>query len=127
VSSAKVGIAIYKDSLNSPPVREEKVVTDIMGMVEKPEASTYYVKVYTYDSWQSGLPCSYTLTARRSMEELTLGRMLPNQQLAKGGDIRWYQVFTPGNRTLFVALVKKSKMEIKCNSSISILVFFRYH
>jgi hypothetical protein len=43
------------------------------------------------------------------MEELTLGRMLPNQQLAKGGDIRWYQVFTPGNRTLFVALVKNLK------------------
>jgi hypothetical protein len=108
-SGADVGIAIYKDSLNNPLLRKEEASSDLMGMVDKPEAGIYYVKVYPYWPYYGGLPCSYTLTVRRSLEELTLGRMLPNQQLAKGGDIRWYQVSTPSNRKMFIALVKSLK------------------
>jgi uncharacterized protein (TIGR03437 family) len=102
------GVAIYKGTLNNQPVRRSETWEDQMLMIEAPEAATYYIQVWAsafYFGQYRGLPGSYALTVRRSLDALTIGQGQTGQ-ITQANDFFWYQVTVTGNEPLFLHLDK---------------------
>ena len=84
------GMAVYRGAINNP-LKMSESWNDQMLMVEAPEEGAYYIAVWSV-SPNRGLPGGYSLTVRRSLDSLTLGQKLENQQIAGDWKRKWYEL-----------------------------------
>ena len=106
------GIAIYRGAIKNPLELSESL-KDQMLMVEAPEEGTYYIEVWSA-SPNRGLPGGYSLTARRSLDTLTLGQKLEGQQIGGDWGKKWYQLkvdATSAGRALYIQQEKSTTGE----------------